>query len=670
MPTLLTLLASLPSLLGSTGPASDTLSFVVQIQGNEAGQESVIREEGGRTRIVFEFNDRGRGPRLETAVRVDRRGLPLTLEVTGHDYLKDPVTERFEVQGGRASWSTGPERGSGAAGGFYVPLQGSPELSVLLVRALRATPARRLALLPAGEARLEEVRTERVARNGETLTVTLAAVSGLGFTPDYLWLDPAGDLFLAGGGWQRTVRRGWEAAADRLIAIQDSLAGRRWGDVAQRLSDRPRGPVAFTHVAVFDAPGARLLPDQTVVVDGNRIRAVGPAAATPVPAGARRIDGRGRTLLPGLWDMHAHLSDVDGLLDLSNGITSVRDLANDVDYLLATRRAYDAGTAIGPRVAMAGFMDGPGPFAGPTKALVSTREEALGWVDRYHSLGYEQIKLYSSLDPALVAPIAERAHALGMRVSGHIPRGMLAREAVRAGYDEIQHTNMLFLNFLGDTLDTRTPLRFTAVGRFGADLDLEADSVRAFLDELKARGTVIDPTVAAFEGMFGNDPGQLSAGDAEIAGRLPAVVQRGLAGGGLPADGPTRARYRASYARMLAMVKALHQAGIPLVAGTDCLAGFCLHRELELYVQAGIPSAEVLRIATWEPARILKRTDHLGSIEPGKLADLALVEGDPVADIGTIRQMALVMKDGVLFDPAALQAELGIRDWKSVHPKP
>ncbi|HEU5153353.1 MAG TPA: DUF1028 domain-containing protein, partial [Gemmatimonadales bacterium] len=346
----------------------------------------------------------------------------------------------------------------------------------------------------------------------------------------------------------------------------------------------------------------------------------------------------------------------------------VRDLANDADQLLALQQSWDAGTAIGPRVVKAGFIDGRGPFQGPGKALVSTEAEAITWVDWYADHGYEQIKLYSSLDTALVAPIARRTRARGMRLSGHIPNHMTAAGAVRAGYDEIQHTNMLFLNFLGDTIDTRTPARFTAVGRYGASVDVASDSVKRFLDFLKARGTVVDPTLATFEGMFGADPGSLSPGDERMAERLPAQIRRGLLAGGLPASPELRARYRASYANMIRMVKALYDTGIPILAGTDCLAGFCLHRELELYSEAGIPNAEVLRIATEVPARIMKR-EGLGAVAPGKLADLILVDGDPVADITNIRRVSLVMKNGVLYDPAAVYRTLGVVPIAPVAPR-
>jgi len=659
---LLALLASFA--LGN--PAGDSLRFAVLIQGNPAGTQLVVRADDRTRQIHFEFNDRGRGPRTDTQLRVDAAGLPIAIAITGNDYLKQAVSETLAAEGGRLRWKNASEQGNAATGaGFYLPLEAPPETMAALARALLATSNHRLSLLPEGEARLEIIPPSAMpTAPAGAPPLTLVSITGLGYSPSYLWLDQSGELFASVSGWTSLVREGSQGLVSALGAAQNSITAARSRGLAVRLGAIDGRPVAIRNVTVFDAPNARLVPGQTVVLDGQRIASVGPAEAAPVPANARVIDGSGKTLLPGFWDMHSHFGDVDGILNLANGVTSVRDLANDVDYLLATRRAIDEGTMIGPRIVMAGFIDGPGPYAGPTKALVANRKEAESWVDRYASLGYEQIKLYSSLDPALVPVIAARAHQKGLRLSGHIPRGMVARQAVLAGYDEIQHTNMLFLNFMGDTLDTRTPLRFTEVAKHGLDLDLAADSVRSFIRFLADRKIVVDPTLATFEGMFTSDPGTVSPGDAKYRDRLPAQVRRGMTGGGLPADRPARARYRASYRRMLDMVRALHQAGITLVAGTDCMAGFCYHRELELYAEAGIPPAEVLRIATWNGAVITKRTDRLGSISPGKLADMVLVEGDPVADISAIRRVSLVVKNGVAYRPDELLAEIGVKPWQ------
>jgi hypothetical protein len=647
--------------LGQTSP--DTLRYTVNISGNRAGSQLVIREADTAYRVHFDFNDRGRGPKVDTRIVLDRRGLPTAITISGNDYLKAPVDERFTLVDGTASWSSSAEKGSVAvaAPAFYLALNAPPEMLATLARALNAAPGHRLALLPTGEATIAPLGEGIVVSSGERRQYVAGyAISGLEFTPTYLWLDREGALFAIASGWSGLVREGWEPTLKALSAVQDSVTMTRGRVDAKRLGDHPTGPVAFIGATLFDAPNAKLLPGTTVLVDGNRVTAVGPDGSVTIPEGARRIQVAGKTLLPGLWDMHAHVSDVDGPLNIAAGVTSVRDMANDADQLAVLQRSWDEGSAIGPRVVKAGFIDGRGPYQGPGKALVSTLDEALTWVDWYAGHGYEQIKLYSSLNPAFIEPIARRTHEKGLRLSGHIPNGTTAARAVLAGYDEIQHTNMLFLNFLGDTIDTRTPARFTAVGRYGAGLDLSSDSVRAFLRLLKEHGTVVDPTLATFEGMFTANPGEMSDGDARMALHLPAQIRRGLLGGGLPVTPDLRTRYRESYANMLRMVKALYDAGIPIVAGTDCTAGFCLHRELELYAKAGIPNADILRIATWVPAHIMHREDRLGAIAPGKLADLILVDGDPVADIAAIRRVSLVMKDGVLFDPAAVYRSIGV----------
>jgi imidazolonepropionase-like amidohydrolase len=358
--------------------------------------------------------------------------------------------------------------------------------------------------------------------------------------------------------------------------------------------------------------------------------------------------------------MHVHLSEEQGLFNLACGVTSVRDLANDVDQLLDMRRRWASGEGIGPRVLMAGFMDGPGPYAGPTKVLVSTEQQALEWVDRYAKLGYVQIKLYSSLDPKLVPAIVKRAHQLGLRVSGHIPNGMTVTDAVRAGFDEVQHVNFLFLNFIPG-VDTRTRARFSAVGEHAAELDLASEPVRAFVRLLKERHTVVDPTLNFYEDLFVGRPDAVSPSLAPVVDRLPYQARRQMFGGVLPVAPGMEQRYRDAFRACIAMVRLLHDEGITIVAGTDSVAGFTLHRELELYVQAGIPAPEVLRIATLGAAQVMKLDRDLGTIAPGKLADLILVDGDPTRNISDIRRVTLVVKGGVEYDPAKLYEAIGVK---------
>jgi imidazolonepropionase-like amidohydrolase len=646
----------------SAGPGEIHYGFL--FSGNPAGSASSRVEPDGTRVETFEFNDRGRGSNTTSRYRLDDKGLPAFVETTGVDYWKTPVAEKFERTGGHASWKSAAEKGERDVRepAFFLSLNGPPQESALLAKALLAAPGHRLPLLPTGEARLEEITSLPVQAAGRSQTVHLYSLAGLGFTPGYLWLDENRDLFASVGGWGALFRDGWVDAVPQLTHAQDTAEKARFKEAAARLAHHPQGGgLAIRHARLFDPATGAYRPDTTVLVAGNRIQAVGPDAEVTVPPGVEVVDARGKALLPGLWDMHVHLGEEQGLFDLASGVTSVRDLANDVDQLLDMRRRWDSGEGIGPRVLMAGFLDGPGPYAGPTKALVSTEAQALEWVDRYARLGYVQIKLYSSLDPRLVPPIVKRAHELGLRVSGHIPNGMSAEQAVRAGYDEIQHVNFLVLNFLDPKIDTRTPARFSEVAKHAAELDLNSDRVKSFIALLKARGIVSDPTLNAFEGMFKAQPGEVDPSLAAVADRLPPQVQRGLYNAGLNPPADQVQRYRDSYRAMQNLVKALYDAGVTIVAGTDAMAGFTLHRELELYVDSGIPAPDALRIATLGAARVMKRDRDLGSIAPGKLADLILVDGDPAARISDIRRVVLTVKDGVVYDPAALWREVGVK---------
>ncbi len=366
--------------------------------------------------------------------------------------------------------------------------------------------------------------------------------------------------------------------------------------------------------------------------------------------------------MAGLWDMHVHQGEVDGALNIAAGVTTVRDLANDTDFVMNLRNQFDKGEAIGPRVILAGFIDGSGPYAGPTKVLVDTEEQVRSAIDNYAKLSYVQIKVYSSIKPELVPIIVREAHKQGMRVSGHIPANMTAEQCVKLGYDEIQHANFLILNFFPEVKDTRTPLRFTAVAENAEGLDLNSERVQNFIQLLKDHHTVLDPTVNVFESLFTDRPGTSSATVAAIADRLPPQVRRGYLNGGLPVPEGMDERYRLSFQKAKAFIGMLYKAGVPIVAGTDAMAGFTLHRELELYAESGIPNADVLRLATLGAATVMKRQDELGSLERGKLADIIIINGNPVDRISDIRNVTTVIKDGVVYQPAEIYKALGVKE--------
>lgn len=642
--------------------APQTFRYTISSNGNVAGSEVDTYLADGRLESRFEFNDRGRGPKVTAVYVLDSNGLPVRVDETGNDYLKAPVDEHFEVKDGIAHWKSTAENGQAPAGGFYVSNSGGVAELAFLVVALEKAHGAPLPLLPAGEARLERLADVTLEDQGQKMHVTEFGITGLSFEPQTLWLDDDGRFFAIPGKWFAFLREGWEKTNDQLFALGQKIGDERYGRLARDLARHPAHPIAVEHVRLFDSEQAATREDQTVVVSAERFLAVGPAGSVQLPADAERIDGTGKTILPGLFDMHAHLQPLDGILNVASGVTSARDMGNDIDQLKHLQDQWQNGTAIGPRVWKAGIIDGHGPFQVPTGLYADSAAEAEAAVNRYVDLGFIQIKLYSSLNPELVPGIAKLAHSRGLRVSGHVPNGITAAQFVEDGADEIQHINFIFLNFLASQVkDTRTPERFTAVGANAAKLDLQSKPVQDFIELLLTHHTTVDVTMATFEGMFTGRPGQASPDFAPILKRLPAQVQRNAYSGGLPVTADNDQLYKDSYRAMLRMTKRMYDAGVPILAGTDATAGLMLHRELELEVQAGIPPAKSLQIATFHAARLLKQEKELGSIATGKRADFLLVEGNPAEHISDIRRCRLVMKNGTLYNSADLYAAVGIQ---------
>ena len=643
-------------------PAESVRRYDYLLGPGKAGSE-VVTTHGNERSIQFEYNDRGRGPKTDSLVVIDERSFPVSMRTTGNDYFKVAVNETLRREGAKVTWSNGAESGSSAdPNAIYVAMYAPPEGDALIAKALLAAKEQKLRLLPSGEASIRRIRDLTLTSGGRTQHVTLYAINGFGFTPGTVWLDDNRELFAEVSSWSSTIREGWDDSVKTLLDAEEAWRNEETKAVAKRLTHAPRGGVlAITNARLFDPATLKTTPSTTVIVRGKTIESVGADGSVAIPADAERIDARGRTLLPGLWDMHQHFGPGDGLLDIANGVTDARDLGNDVDFITDLRKKFDAGDDVGPHIAvMAALIDGPGKYTGPTKLVVDSEDDARKVIDRVAPLGFEQTKIYSSIRPELVPFIARYSHEHGMRVSGHIPANMRAEDAVRAGYDEIQHANFLLLNFMPDVTQTQTTARFTAVGERAAALDLASPPVTAFFDLLREHKTVIDPTLDVFEGLFVARKGEMSPSFAAVADRLPPQVRRGLLTGGLPVPDGMDQRYRDSFAKMLALVKALHDDGIPIVAGTDSLPGFGLHRELELYVQAGIPAPEVLRIATLGAATVARRADRFGSIEPGKVADLVLIDGDPTTNISDVRRIAAVIKDGNVFDPREVEKEIGV----------
>lgn len=653
-----------------TAAGARQLRYAVVSLTRPSGHSHTTIASDGTATTDYLYHENGRGPELTLSYRLQADGTLAWYQVRGRDEMGIAVDEHFAIEQGQARWQSSSERGAQALErpAFYLPLNSSCEIDGLLARALeRAGGA--LPLLPAGEARSQPAGEFTITVSGTARHLRGVSISGLDFVPSLVWLDDDGTYFGTVDSWYACVPEGWQSAIDALIAEGKRLNAARDVRLAQQLAQRPPAAgLAIAHARVFDAASRRWLDDQTVLVQGERISALGPAATTRIPAGAQVIDGTGKSLLPGLWDAHVHLSQADGLLDIASGVTTVRDVGNDPDLADDLKQRFDSGAAIGPHVLRHGVVEGRGPDAASWTITAMTEAEARAAVDFYVERGYDGMKIYNSTPVALVPLIAQLAHAHGMRVDGHVPFGMRAEECVRAGYDEVTHVNMIYLDFLaGPDVDTRTTARFTVVAAGAAGLDLQSKPVQDFIALLKSRHAAIDPTVGVFERLFTSRTGAIPPGWQSIASRLPVQVRRSFLTGGLPIPDGMDQRYNDSAAALPKLVRAFHDAGIPVLIGTDDWAGVTMARELELYVQGGIPSAEVLALATLGAAQLLGQDRISGSIAAGKRADLVLVDGDPIARISDVGRVVSVVKNGVVFDSAALCRAVGVRPWQE-HP--
>nr|WP_299073740.1 amidohydrolase family protein [uncultured Allomuricauda sp.] len=636
--------------------SSEKVLYEVVFRENLAGKYEKWPTGENSFEFYYTYTDRGRGPEYSEKITLNDQNFISKQTIKGVNYRKVPVDEKFSTGNSAATWSNPKESTQGDFYGseLYFRYDGSPAVYEILARLLITSPDKKVELYPRGLAELVEIFPQTLS---DSISLDLLMIKGLDMNPTYLWMD-GNEMIASISGNLHVIREDYKEKRTALKKLQDSVEDAYLMDITQKLTV-PIEKVVIQNVNVF-TPEGKLLPNQDVFVDGETIEAVRPSAQKKITENTRIINGEGKTLMPGMFDMHTHNSKFRGLLHVAGGITSVRDLANN-KQLKALSAQFNSNEIIGPRiVTFCGIIDGPGPYANQ-RNVVDNLEEGLAEIQVYKDLGYDQIKLYSSIKPEWVKPMADKAHELGMRVCGHIPSFMTASQAIDQGYDEIQHMNMLFLNFLSDTIDTRTPLRFTMVAQHGANLDLTSKEYLDFVDLLKKNDILIDPTISIFENMFVSQKGQPSPTYNTIMNRLPIINQRAFYAGGLPKNEETTPLYKRSHDNMLNVVHDLFQKGVDIVPGTDGLPGFLYHRELELYEKSGIPASEVLKLATITSAKLTGVSEEYGSIVAGKKADLVLIDGNPVDTISDIRNVEWTMKGGNLYYAKELYESMGIR---------
>ena len=645
--------------------AAQPVEYTVTMQGAVAGRMLVDAKPDGRVSVDFSYRNNGRGPDILESFALGALGAPMAYEGTGRSTMGAEIKERFAVAAGRLAWLSRVDQGDEAIAEstLFLPLEPTPAYGVQVLQSLIQRSERVAPVVGGHRLAAEKVATLALPGPSGPVAAALWMLTGADSEPWYYWLRDDASHALLGlvyPGWE-LVLKGHESLGAAMLDRQNKAQDERLVALQRRLAQPLPGTTLISNVRWFDAHATAMRGPSDVWLHGGRIAAVTPPGALRTRPD-QVIDGSARTLLPGLFDMHVHAWSGQGLYNVAAGVTSVRSMGGDNAEVARLKGRIDRGEVAGPTVYPAGFIEGKSPFSARYGFVVDSLQEALEAVDWYAVRGYRQIKLYNSIRPEWVKPLTAHAHRRGLVVAGHVPAFMRAEEVVRAGYDELTHINQVMLNFVvRDGDDTRTLARFTRVGEDGKRLDLAGPRVRAFLALLRKHRTTVDPTLGAFEAMFNQQQGQPNPSWVDVAEHLPAVWRRSLKVAEMDLEGDRLTSYRRSYERILDLTAAMHRAGVPLVAGTDGFAGLGLHRELALYVRAGIPPLQVLRIATLNGARVAG-ADHLaGSIEPGKAADLVLIDGDPSQRIADLRRASLVFKGGVAYAPAQIYEALGFK---------
>jgi imidazolonepropionase-like amidohydrolase len=654
-------------LLCQTPASSESGKFQLHKFEQAIGQETyTITPDGDSLTLKtdFKFTDRGTPVPLSATLRTSGSYVPQSFVIKGSTSRMSQIDTDVTIVGNTATVRQGKDTRTAPVPQTFFTISGyapvAVQMEMMRYWLAHGQPAQ-LTTLPIGAVRIQDRGSETVQVKGRDVKVERYTVQGLIWGIETLWMDGNNNLAAlvstdAEFDHFEAVRDDYEPALSLFVAsaAHDEMAALT--EMSRTLPGRRTGTFAFVGATVINGTGKPPIPNATVVTSNGRIVAVGPSDTVKLPPDAQRIDVAGKYIIPGLWDMHAHYEQVEwGPIYLAAGVTTVRDVGNEFDFITQVRDAVNSGNALGPHMLLAGIVDGDGPFAlGISR--VNSPEDAQKWVTRYHDAGFQQMKIYSSVKPDNVKAICADAHKVGMTVTGHIPIGMNAYQGVDDGMDMINHIHYITDLLLPKDFDPQKVKGAERLKVF-ASIDVNSEAGKLAVAFLAQHHTVIDPTMALFEMTLrpASEPAtQMEPGIARVAPEL----REQLVSGGLP---PAAAAYGEKIRQNdLAIIGALHRAGVPIVAGTDqAVPGFSLYREIELYAEAGFTPMEALQSATIVPARAMKVEHDSGTVEVGKRADLDILDANPLDNIHNIRSVRSVVANGVLYDPAPLWESVG-----------
>jgi imidazolonepropionase-like amidohydrolase len=597
----------------------------------------------------FKFVDRGSAVPLKAVLTVTPALEPLGLDIKGKVARGATINDSIKITKGSARIKVDDSVHDKKLQPLTFPVAGyAPTIvqQVLIQYWKKHGMPANIHILPVGSVQIRLDGQDVVPFQGKSITLDRYAIGGLIWGNEFVWTDKQGQVIGiitndAEFDKFESVREAYEDLLPSLIGKTATYSMHLFTKSAG-IDSQAEKLIAIKGGTVYDVVNEKPIPDAVVIIENGIIKKVGKKGEVAIPAGAKVIDATGKMIFPGLWDMHAHFEQAEwGPAYLAAGVTTVRDCGNEFDFINAVKKAIDEGKGVGPLILKAGIIDGKGQYAlGIIQA--DTKEEAIKAVDRYKNNGFVQIKIYSSVKPAIVKAICDEAHRQNLTVTGHIPFGMTIQAGVDSGMDMVNHVQYVY------SVMKRNKDR---------SIDFNDSISKAVITFLKQHNTVIDPTVGVFEMSFRSINDDITKIEPAFY-TLPLPLQALLKNTGV--DSASARKFKPLYESMVEIVKKLRDAGVTIVAGTDQgFPGYSVPRELELYVQAGLTPADAIQTATIVPARVMKIDNQTGSIEEGKQADLIIVNGDPLNNIRDIRNVTTVIKAGHIYDPHILHKMVG-----------
>jgi imidazolonepropionase-like amidohydrolase len=506
--------------------------------------------------------------------------------------------------------------------------------------------------LPRGEVSITHKGQDIAQINGEAVPLDRYVVEGINWGGRTVWLDADKNLVAlvkANTQIREVIKKGYEEAMPVFIAgnVEEQLD--QLSEYTESIKGIQSKVVALVGGDIVDGLSDNTQKDMTLVIEGGKITAIGKRASIEIPQGAKVIDVTGKTLMPGLWDMHAHSNQVQWApAYLAGGVTTIRDNGNEVEFATAFRDGIANDGLLGPDILLAGMTDGPGE-KGNGVIRATNAEEAREVVEMYHSNGYKQVKIYNSVEPDVLKVLAEEGHKKGMTVTGHIPKevGTIAN-AVDLGMDMFSHDRAIYSVLFPE----KTKLQ--AGKDLLEDPEVDPDRVKEAIRFLLKNKIALDPTMNLRVVMNITNGTVLETVEPD-AGRIAYELWEGKRfRKGKPLEQVNKEV--AKYTKGAEVIGEFFRAGVPIVAGTDNFVPvFGLYLELETYHKmGGLTPFQAIQTATIIPAKVMGMDSETGTLEIGKEADVAILDKNPLVEIANLRTVSAVVTNGHYYESTPL----------------